>query len=69
VTKFIATFACYGFGGCGGIFSPTLFVVWQRQQEEENAFGSFDVARDTRALFRAPAQNVLLLKMSFWTGF
>ncbi len=25
VTKFIATFSCYGFGGCGGIFSPTLF--------------------------------------------
>lgn len=25
VTKFIATFCCYGFGGCGGIFSPTLF--------------------------------------------
>lgn len=24
-TKFIATFSCYGFGGCGGIFSPTLF--------------------------------------------
>jgi CIC family chloride channel protein len=23
--KFIATFGCYGFGGCGGIFSPTLF--------------------------------------------
>jgi len=25
VTKFFATFTCYGFGGCGGIFSPTLF--------------------------------------------
>lgn len=25
VTKFIATFTCYGFGGCGGVFSPTLF--------------------------------------------
>ena len=25
LTKFIATTACYGFGGCGGIFSPTLF--------------------------------------------
>ncbi len=25
VTKFIATFTCYGFGGCGGIFAPTLF--------------------------------------------
>ena len=26
LTKFIATVACYGFGGCGGIFSPTLFL-------------------------------------------
>jgi chloride channel protein, CIC family len=25
VGKFIATIACYGLGGCGGIFSPTLF--------------------------------------------
>ncbi|MGO8765679.1 MAG: chloride channel protein [Limisphaerales bacterium] len=25
VAKFIATFTSYGFGGCGGIFSPTLF--------------------------------------------
>jgi CIC family chloride channel protein len=25
VTKFVATFSCYGFGGCGGIFSPNLF--------------------------------------------
>jgi CIC family chloride channel protein len=25
VMKFVATFACYWFGGCGGIFSPTLF--------------------------------------------
>jgi CIC family chloride channel protein len=25
VAKFIATCGCYGMGGCGGIFSPTLF--------------------------------------------
>lgn len=25
VTKLIATFCCYGFGGCGGIFAPALF--------------------------------------------
>lgn len=25
VAKFVATFCCYGFGGCGGIFSPCLF--------------------------------------------
>lgn len=26
LAKLIATFTCYGFGGCGGIFSPTLFL-------------------------------------------
>ncbi len=26
VTKLVATVACYGFGGCGGIFSPLLFL-------------------------------------------
>ena len=26
ITKFFATCSCYGFGGCGGIFSPTLFL-------------------------------------------
>jgi CIC family chloride channel protein len=25
MAKFAATFCCYGFGGCGGIFSPCLF--------------------------------------------
>jgi CIC family chloride channel protein len=25
-TKLVATIACYGLGGCGGIFSPTLFL-------------------------------------------
>jgi CIC family chloride channel protein len=26
IAKLIATIACYGFGSCGGIFSPTLFL-------------------------------------------
>jgi chloride channel protein, CIC family len=26
IGKLIATIACYGFGGCGGIFSPNLFL-------------------------------------------
>jgi CIC family chloride channel protein len=26
LAKFLATVGCYGFGGCGGIFSPTLFI-------------------------------------------
>jgi len=26
IGKLVATIACYGFGGCGGIFSPNLFI-------------------------------------------
>ncbi len=47
----------------------TLFLVWQRQQEEEVMRGDFALGRDTRALFGAPARNVFLIKASYWLGF
>lgn len=47
----------------------TIFLVWQRQQEEEAMIGTFDLGRDARALFGAPARNVFLIKASFWVGF
>lgn len=47
----------------------TLYLVWQRQQEDEVNDGRFDFGRDTRALFGAPAHNVFLLKASYWLGF
>jgi hypothetical protein len=47
----------------------TLFLVWQRQQEGEAMVGDFDLGRDARALFRAPARNTFLVKASFWVGF
>ncbi|MDH5235234.1 MAG: DUF5916 domain-containing protein, partial [Gemmatimonadota bacterium] len=46
-----------------------LFLVWQRQQEEEVGLGGFDLTRDAGALFRAPARNVFLVKASYWLGF
>ncbi len=46
-----------------------LFLVWQRQAEDEAMIGDFDLARDARALFRAPARNVFLIKASYWMGF
>jgi len=46
----------------------TLFLVWQRQQEDEAMIGSFDFGRDTRALLGAPARNVFLIKASYWVG-
>jgi len=46
-----------------------IFLVWQRQQEDEVMLGGFDFTRDARALFRAPARNVFLIKASYWLGF
>jgi chloride channel protein, CIC family len=52
LTKFIATFSCYGFGGCGGIFSPTLFFGGMVGIVIAGIFSSeFDVTRgDTLTL-------------------
>lgn len=46
-----------------------IFLVWQRQQEDEAMVGTFDFSRDARALFRAPARTVFLIKASYWFGF
>lgn len=47
----------------------TLFLVWQRDQEDETMDGRFDFGRDSRALFGAPARNVFMIKASWWVGF
>lgn len=46
-----------------------IYLVWQRQAEDEAMTGGFDFSRDTRALFRAPTRDVLLIKGSYWLGF
>ena len=45
-----------------------IFLVWQRQQEDEANIGGFSFSRDARALFRAPARDVFLIKASYWIG-
>ncbi|MFM1941233.1 MAG: hypothetical protein RI897_215 [Verrucomicrobiota bacterium] len=59
LAKFIATVACYGTGGCGGIFSPTLFfggmtglVIAGGLTEAGKVFG---------VEFQLPAADVLTL--------
>jgi hypothetical protein len=46
----------------------TLFLVWQQVRESEDWRGDFDVNRGIRALLRAPASNVLMLKVTWWFG-
>jgi hypothetical protein len=44
----------------------TIFLVWQRLQEDEVSAGNFDFGRDLSALVRAPAENVFMVKVSYW---
>ena len=46
----------------------TIYLVWQREQEDEVMLGRFNLSRDARALFAAPARNVFMIKASWWVG-
>ncbi|MBM4183359.1 MAG: hypothetical protein FJ207_03935 [Gemmatimonadetes bacterium] len=46
----------------------TVFLVWQRTQDDQVGIGDFDLSRDAGALFRAPADDRLILKVNYWLG-
>jgi hypothetical protein len=46
----------------------TLFLVWSQGRSLDADPAPFDVGAQSRALFRAPATNVLLVKVSHWLG-
>jgi len=47
----------------------TLFVVWQQRREDDAGLGDFRFRRDFGDVFRAPASNVLLVKLAYWLNF
>jgi hypothetical protein len=44
----------------------TLYVVWTDQRQDHRYPGDFRFGRDARAMFRAPADDVFMVKMSYW---
>ena len=46
----------------------TIFLVWQRQQDESARVGDFDFGRDVGALWGIPANNRFILKVNWWLG-
>jgi Domain of unknown function (DUF5916)/Carbohydrate family 9 binding domain-like len=46
-----------------------LFVVWQQGREDTAPFGSFRFNRDFRGVFGVPANNVFLVKFSYWLNY
>jgi hypothetical protein len=47
----------------------SLFVVWQQNRSGVEDVGDFVFNRDFAGVFGAPAQNVFLVKMSYWFNF
>jgi len=44
----------------------TLYLAWQQTRSDFRPVGEFDLGRDLDALFSVRADNVLLLKVSYW---
>ncbi|MGE3277517.1 MAG: DUF5916 domain-containing protein [Vicinamibacterales bacterium] len=44
----------------------TLFLVWQQGREDDADQGDFRFGRDFGGLFSSPANNVFLVKMTYW---
>lgn len=46
----------------------TLYIVWTDERRDFSHPGDFRVGRDARALFAAPGDDVLLVKVSYWVS-
>jgi len=46
----------------------TLFVVWQQQRNEQVPYDGFGVVEELGEVFRAPVENVFLVKATYWFG-
>jgi hypothetical protein len=44
----------------------TLYVAWTQQRQDTARPGQFDLGRDLTSMWRAPGDNVLMVKLSYW---
>jgi hypothetical protein len=46
----------------------TLFFVWQQSRSSSNGYGDFDFGRDVDELFAGDADNIFMVKATYWLG-
>jgi hypothetical protein len=46
----------------------TFYAVWTRQQQDLSNPGVFVPGRDAASMFRAPGDDIVLVKMAYWIG-
>jgi hypothetical protein len=47
----------------------TMYVVWTQARSGSASVGDLDFGRDVHAMFGSPADNIFLVKFSYWLGF
>jgi hypothetical protein len=46
----------------------SLYVVWTQRRQNQDRPGDFAFGRDTADLFRAPSDDIFLIKVAWWLG-
>ena len=46
----------------------TAYLVWTQRRQDQAHPGNASFSRDARALFRAPSDDVLMIKIAWWLG-
>jgi hypothetical protein len=46
----------------------TAYLVWTQTRSGSEPFGDLNFSRDRQALFALPADNIFVLKISYWLG-
>ena len=44
----------------------TTYIVWTQNRQDEERRGRLDFGRDASALWRAPGDNIFMIKVSYW---
>jgi hypothetical protein len=44
----------------------TLFFVWTQSREDSETIGDFQFGQSMRRMFRAPAENIFMIKATYW---
>lgn len=63
-----------GAGALGAVvrweFRPgsTLYLVWTHTRSDREPVGTINLRHDLDALFEARADNIFLVKLSYWIG-
>jgi hypothetical protein len=45
-----------------------LFLVWQQSRSDRHYHGDFDFRREADSMFRSRAQNIFMVKATYWLG-